>query len=152
MTVIMHKLAVAITSTIVVGSILVGLYIAGSPSEQRLVRLYKKRVSALSRLAKSVAYYRQRNDRMPENLEVLVDGQLLNGLPLDPENAEPYTLQVTENGGHRLCAKFSRPSVKQRENNFWDHPAGFHCFELSAAVDQKGQMVQPIMPSRNLVR
>ena len=148
----MNKWAVIITSTLVVGSILVGLYIAGSPSEQRLIRLDKKRVSALSGLATSVTVYRQRNDRMPENLEVLVDGQLLNILPLDPETAEPYSFQVTENGGYRLCAEFSRPSVKQRENNFWDHPAGFHCFGLSAAVDKKGQMVQPILPVRNLVR
>ncbi|MDA9352804.1 hypothetical protein N9Q86_02485 [Porticoccaceae bacterium] len=148
----MNKWAVIITSTLVVGSILVGLYIAGSPSEQRLIRLDNKRVSALGGFANSVYYYRQRTGRMPENLEDLVDGQMLSSLPLDPVTAEPYTLQVTENGGYRLCAEFSRPSVKQRENNFWDHPAGFHCFELSATVDKNGQMVQPIMPSRNLVR
>lgn len=130
----------------VAGAILVGLYLSGPPSEQRLLRLDEKRVADLSQLATSISFYRRQHDRMPEDQESLVDGQALNSLPLDPETNTAYVLHVIEGEEYQLCASFSRPSPKHRERHFWEHPSGPHCFSFSNTVDSSGHMVQPIIP------
>ena len=127
----------------VVGGVLAGLYLSGSPSEQRLLRLDEKRSNDLSQLARSISYYRQKHDQMPESLEDLVDGQMLNSLPLDPVTGAAYLLQLTEGDSYRLCANFARPSVQMGERQFWAHPSGLHCFTFSSAVDSSGRMLQP---------
>lgn len=144
------KWAASIASFTVVGAILAGLYIAGSPGEQRLIRLDDRRVSDLMRLTRSVSFYRQRYEKMPESLSVLVDGQLLRSLPLDPVTRETYRFKLTKADGYQLCAEFARPSIKHHEKDFWRHPSGLHCFSLSAAVDKSEPMVPPIMPLNGL--
>jgi hypothetical protein len=146
------KWAASIASLAVVAAILAGLYLTGSPREQRLLKLDERRVNDLMRLATSVSFYRQRYAKMPENLAVLVDGQLLRSLPLDPVTREAYRMQLTEEAGYRLCAKFARPSIKKYGQDFWQHSSGLHCFDLSAAADKNGSMGQSIMPFNRFAR
>ena len=137
---------------VTVAAILTGLYLTGSPKEQRLLKLDERRVNDLMRLATSVSFYRQRYEKMPEKLTVLVDGQLLRSLPLDPVTEEAYRMQLTEEAGYQLCAEFARPSVKKHKQEFWQHPSGLHCFDLSAATNKEGAIGQSIMPFSRLVR
>jgi hypothetical protein len=124
-----HRLAAAGSVLLVGIAIMAGLYFAGSPAEQRLLRLDMRRINDLRRLASVVSTYRTQTSRLPSNLDQLLDGRRLSQLPLDPETDALYGYEIEEDERFRLCARFSRASVGAG-NDFWDHEAGPQCFEF----------------------
>ena len=127
-----NRLITIASSAVVAVAILAGLYLSGSPAEQRLLRLDERRVSALMQLSYTISNYREESGRLPPELAVLVDGQRLRSLPADPQTGRVYTYEIAGADSYRLCAEFSRASVETVPADFWAHPAGKHCFELNA--------------------
>lgn len=119
---------------VVIGAIVVGLYLSGSPKEQRLLRLDERRVSDLINISHKISSYRRVREVMPDALTALVDGHVSRRLPVDPVTEASYLFEIVEGDNYKLCAEFSRVSKKHQAGDFWHHGAGLHCFELSAAA------------------
>jgi len=121
----------------VVAAVGVGLYLNGAPSELRLVRLDEQRVQDLRNLATAVDNYHERNALLPVELDQLDEADLWNmNRTSDPETREPYGYRVVDARSYDLCAVFHRASDEQEYDialpDFWNHPAGRHCFRFDA--------------------
>jgi len=125
------KIAALSGSLLVAVAVLVGLYLAGSPSEQRLLRFDERRVHDLQSISLSIQAHVDKADRLPDDLSELVDGQLLTKLPLDPVSQEAYVFELTSQNSYRLCAEFSRASDSIPEQDFWFQDGGYQCFNFA---------------------
>jgi hypothetical protein len=128
-----RNIAIA-ASAIVALVVLAGLWLAGSPAQQRLVRLDERRVADLAQLAGTISLHWERFARLPGELNELVDGQLLRALPGDPETATPYAYEIAAADAYRLCATFAGPSEAVPAGDFWAHREGRQCFSFRVGI------------------
>lgn len=125
-----HRIAAFAAVAVVGAAIAVGLYLSGSPAEQRLLRLDERRVADLRSLSNALGHHVAETGRLPETLDALVDGRRLTRLPTDPATDEPYAYVVTGSYAFELCADFSRESSASMQGDFWSHGAGRTCFSF----------------------
>jgi len=128
----MKVLAVAVVTV----SVVVGLVLVGSPSEERARKLDERRVDDLRRLSTAVDLYRSRRGSLPASLTEASretgDAQTEG----DPVTGRPYPYQVVGADTYELCAGFQRSSGnaegdrRNGEPAFWAHAAGQQCFRL----------------------
>lgn len=123
------RLALIGVVAVFVAAIVAGLVISGSPAEQRRLRADERRVSDLQQLSRAVERYYIQTERLPRELDTLVNGWISSGLPRDPETEAGYDYEITGDSTYRLCAEFARESAPGTEQ-FWSHRAGRHCYEL----------------------
>ena len=116
-------------------AVAVGLYISGSPAEQRLRRLDEQRIEDLRGLSAAIDEYRVENGVLPETLDDVVRSQRLRGIATDPVTESRYDYEIADNDQYRLCAEFSKPSEEQRDGDFWWHDAGRRCFTIAPRPD-----------------
>ena len=102
-----NRLAVIISSVAVAITVAVGLYLAGSPGEQRLFRTDERRMRDLGQIAVAVQMYWQQQQSLPVQLPDIVDGQQLDRLPADPATEAAYEYLPGEDR-FQLCAVFDR--------------------------------------------
>lgn len=124
----MNRIAAWASLVAVGAAVAAGLWLAGSPAEQRLLRLDDQRVADLGRLVRLLNLRWQATESLPAALDGLVDGQRLSRIPLDPETDAPYEYRTTGPGSYELCAVFSTPSRAEAAGSFWSHGAGRQCF------------------------
>ncbi|MEX2506737.1 MAG: hypothetical protein WD406_07445 [Pseudohongiellaceae bacterium] len=117
-------------SVLVVLVIAIGLYITGTPATQRALRLDQERVNGLRRTSNAISGYWHRTGDLPGNLEQLVDGIYMDALPVDPETGEPYEYTTLGAENFSLCSEFSLAYDSDEVTEFWQHPAGRHCFSF----------------------
>ncbi len=132
-----QRIAIIGTISVVASAVAVGLWLAGSPAEQRLLRLDQRRVYALMELARQAERRWQRDQRLPQTADELIDGQSLTRLPTDPATRQPYEYQVTAPREFEVCATFDRPSRPDQVSDFWSHEAGRRCFTFSVTEGQR---------------
>lgn len=113
---------------IVVSAIIAGLIVSGSPFEQRLLRADARRVSDIRQLAGSIERYFSDTERLPPDLETLVNGWASTGIPRDPETAQGYDYEIVGDRVYRLCAAFARDVSADTQPDFWAHGEGRHCY------------------------
>ncbi len=123
-----QRLAVVGSMAVVVAAVIGGLWLTGSPAEQRRLRLDEQRVNELVRLSNAAQRRWEREQRLLDAADDLVDGQLLTRLPTDPTTREPYEYRVTGPRRFEVCATFDRPSRPELAGDFWFHEAGHRCF------------------------
>ena len=127
----------AVASSIVVAAAVVaGLYLGGTPGEQRLVRFDLRRVSDLQSLSSAIDRRWESFEQLPATLDELVDGVLLKRMPLDPETGAPYVYEPIADNSYRLCATFSRATVDPRPGDFWVHEPGYRCFDFTLVASE----------------
>jgi hypothetical protein len=131
------RIITIVSSATVVVAVLAGLYLSGSPGEQRLLRLDERRVSDMLQLSYDISRYWEQSGRLPPELAALVDGQRLRRLPTDPQTELAYRYEIADMDSYRLCAEFSRPSIQAAPEDFWAHQAGTQCFELNVEPDSQ---------------
>jgi hypothetical protein len=119
----------------VVGAIVAGLFVMGSPAEQRQERFDARRVMDLRQLSYSVTARWTQTQRLPAGTPELVDGQSMTRLPVDPVSKAPYEYRVTGQRQFELCATFDRTSPTHELGDFWAHEPGRKCFSFD--VDAK---------------
>ena len=128
---------IAIGASIAVATaVLAGLYLSGSPREQRLLKLDDNRINGLLQLSGAIARYWEQTRQLPPDLAILVDGQRLRSLPVDPETGAMYSYEIIDTDLYRLCAEFSNTSLKTASEDFWAHEDGRQCFEVSAGPER----------------
>lgn len=118
----------------VVLAILTGLVISGTPGEQRLKRFDQKRVNDLRSLTYNIENHRNIYKSLPDSLEQLIGAgggyRSLDALPRDPETDMVYMYIIESENTYRLCAEFNRALNEQNHSAFWDHDAGYYCYEI----------------------
>ena len=126
-----------IATVVVLGSIIWGLTVLGSPRNQRLYRYDEQKVSDLQSLNGSVTNYYSLNGKLPETLKE-VDQGYYSSLT-DQQTGEPYEYKKKTDTTYELCAEFNKASREDESyarpyidyygyGSFSVHPEGFHCF------------------------
>ena len=131
-----NKPAAIGSSVIVLGALLIGLYVLGSPMEERFRRLDEQRVADLLQLSRAINRNFRFSDRLPTNLTDIVDGQLIRRLPIDLETEAMYQYEIIDIDSYRLCAEFSIASEEGNLDDFWSHSMGRECFDFKAQSDR----------------
>ncbi len=140
------RLLVVVAALVVVGSIIGGFFIIGSPMTQRNLRLDGERVNHLQTLQNEIINYWRQEHKLPDSLDNLKDR--ISGFVLyhDPVSAKPYEYRVTDKLSFELCAVFSGvthqgqaysyppPSPYMPQISNWEHGAGRTCF--ASNIDQ----------------
>lgn len=116
------------SAAVVVAAIVAGVFVMGSPAEQRAERLDARRVQDLRTLSYSLTGRWTQTQRLPVGTPELVDGQVMSRLPVDPVSKAPYEYRVTGRRQYELCATFDRTSPPHELGDFWAHEPGRECF------------------------
>ena len=127
-------------SVVILGIIVAGFTLSGSPFEQRRIRFDQQRVSNLQEIQYQVIDSWVAKGTLPASIDTLKSP--LTGFvpPLDPETNTPYEFRTTPPLTFTLCATFSTTSasaalnrgtmpVKPGSMDFWDHGVGKVCFD-----------------------
>jgi len=121
-----------------------GVWLMGSPAEQRARDLDKRRVSDLRDIADDVGAYFKHHERLPESLADLAGESGLHVTIRDPGTGREYDYQALEAGAYRLCAEFGRESEGEARRaaglglgpGYWYHGAGRQCFDLRVGTPE----------------
>ena len=130
-----HRIAAIGSSVVVIVSVLIGLYVSGAPSEQRLKRLDSQRISDLQEIVRAMGAYTWKTKTLPASLPDLVDGRRLSRLPSDPVTGIPYSYEVISASKYKLCARFDLPSEAYLTDDFWFHEQGQVCYAFEVERD-----------------
>ena len=124
-----------IVAVVVTAAIGVGIYILGSPAEERERRLDERRVQDLSGIASAVDLYWTRQTSVPSSLEALRTETGTGITTVDPATGAAYEFRPLKGEKYELCAVFegeSRDSGPGFDAGFWSHRAGRQCFQRAA--------------------
>lgn len=148
------------TSLFVAALLVSGLFLAGTPAEQRRVRFDSQRVSDLQSIQGEVVQHWINKASLPSSTEALRDSISGFVVPTDPETGVAYGYRVLSEYSFELCATFAtisdardrtnepygksvstaydasgRPLVSDLEGS-WTHTAGRSCFERTIDPDR----------------
>ena len=139
------RMAWRVVSTIlVVGSIILGFAILGSPRTQRLYKYDEQKVSDLQNINNSIITYYSMNNKLPATLAEATTQGYFYGSEFDPQTGSPYEYKKKDQVFYELCAEFNKPSRKREElgvsvarfgGSAWTHPEGYYCFIESVSPD-----------------
>ncbi len=137
-----------VASVLVLGMLALGFLLAGSPAEQRQVRMDERRVNDLAGIDNQTKEYWRLKRALPASLEELKNSPVVYGFfAQDPQTQEAYDYAVTGELSFRLCAAFDRPTsdfrkLGARPNPYqgevgsdWVHGAGKTCFDRTIDPD-----------------
>jgi len=130
---------------VVVVAIVSGFFIAGSPQNQRVVRLDERRTQDLSLLQSHIINYWQKKNELPQNLNQVANDILGIVIPKDPKTGLSYEYSKLGSLKFELCATFETSSLDQNTNRSkvvpamypypggeiqtWQHEAERACFQ-----------------------
>lgn len=139
------KLAAISAAVVLLVSIASGFWIAGTPAQQRGVRLDEQRVNDLMSMQNQIVNYVQTKGELPSDVAALTEWT--GPLATDPATEADYIYSKTSETTFQLCAEFSstldediyqdyygytypEKSVPQLiGGSSWKHPAGNYCFD-----------------------
>ncbi len=139
-----------VSVVIIIGSIILGFSVIGSPQTQRERRYDSERANDLQSIQWQVVNYYQQKASIPATLELLNDPLSGFEVPVDPETGTAYEYRVIGQSAlaFELCANFSQeslvsqdnylakpmmyePSISARYPETWEHGSGRTCFSRS---------------------
>lgn len=133
-----------VVSVAVLGSVVYGFFLIGSPAHQRALRLDNQRVNDLQNIQSQIINYWQQKEKLPEKIADLSNS--INGFvpPIDPETNTSYEYAVKEPLVFELCAVFKTenngnnvynrsipttyPKSLDAYSQNWPHNIGHACF------------------------
>jgi hypothetical protein len=131
-----------IALVMILGSIIWGFNVIGSPRSQRMYKYDSQRVTDLQGIDSMVVNYYATQHSLPGSIEASVS--TLNTsyyiIPTDPETHSNYVYTKTSDLTYNLCANFKKSSPEQNKPNVymrplgyqsWQHGAGYFCFNQS---------------------
>jgi hypothetical protein len=131
------------TSIIILGSIIWGFAVIGSPQTQRLIRYDEQKVSDLQNIQWQVVNYWQSKGSLPNELSQLEDPISGFMIPQDQQQTgSSYGYNKTGAMSFELCADFNlemklgnrsmampaEPYMMNGKTESWDHSIGRQCF------------------------
>jgi hypothetical protein len=119
-------------------SLMLVLWIAGNPFNQRLVRLDRQRVSDLRSLQGAISRFHKKEKRLPDSLSELKNSpDSYIERPADAITKKPYLYKQIDKTSYRLGAVFDLASPVADDSNarsrdgFYQHDAGLQTFDLN---------------------
>ena len=129
-------------SVVMLGAIVAGMWVMGSPSHQRALRLDAVRGSNLGTISMRLSMHWHAHKQLPQTLAELTPPFVVK----DPVTDQPYVYTPTGRTTYRLCANFDAASEKEGASfgyilgasRRWDHASpGQHCFDLNVDGDMQ---------------
>lgn len=130
-------------SVVMLAAIVAGMWVMGSPSHQRALRLDAVRGGNLGMISTRLSMHWHAHKQLPQSLAELTPPFVVK----DPVTDQPYVYTTTGPSTYRLCANFDAASEKEGTSfgyiagasRRWDHAsAGQHCFDLNAEGGMQG--------------
>jgi len=124
---------------IVATAVVAGLIVVGSPGNERMRRLDKRRVEDLDGIHNALNKYWAKYESLPASLERLQDSPDTTANIRDPLTSQPYAYTIVSAKTYELCAEFQRDSgdIDSGRSDFWSHAAGRRCFRIEAVANRK---------------
>lgn len=128
---------------IILGSVIWGFSVLGSPRTQQLLRYDEQKVNDLQNMNNQVINYYSGKGVLPKTIQELQNLNYYVAQNVDPQTQKPYEYQKTSDTTYNLCAEFNKASDDKNINGnmtapipiyypyggtTWTHPAGHHCF------------------------
>ncbi len=132
-------------AVIVIGAIVWGFSVLGSPRTQQLYKYDEQKVSDLENMNSQIMSYYYNKGSLPKSLEDMNSNYYI--VKIDSQTNKPYEYQKTGTTTYNLCAEFNKTSIDNGYPNgvsFWKHPAGQHCFSQTVNPDN----IYPKIPVR----
>jgi hypothetical protein len=129
------SLLLGASATAVITAVVAGLFIIGSPMEERARRIDDRRVADLQGIAAATDLYWTRHSRLPASLDDLTAEPGVRIRTGDPTSSEIYGYQSVDSTHYEMCATFERESGEissDPASNLWAHGSGRQCFQLAA--------------------
>lgn len=132
------KILTLLVIVTILGSIITGFFIVGTPKEQRNRRFDDRRVGDLQSLQVQIINFWMQKDKLPESLNDLKVDIAGYYIPQDPDTNKDYEYFVTDDLNFNLCADFTSSDKDDNLNSMekygyrqenWQHEAGRVCFE-----------------------
>ena len=133
-----RKIWRVVAAVIVLGSIVSGFSVLGSPYTQRLYKYDDQKVNDLININSEINNYYNTKGVLPKNLADLNETAYYLSL-VDSQTKKAYEHEKVSETSYRLCAEFNKSSKDEAKSTVaypmagisWTHPAGRHCFEQS---------------------
>jgi len=133
-----RKVWTGVSLVIILGSIIWGFSVLGSPRAQQLLKYDQQKVSDLQNINNQItSYYTNNKGSLPKTLEEMANGNYYV-YQSDPQTQKPYEYVKTTETTYNLCADFNKASDNTNtltpysypygEVTTWTHPAGHYCF------------------------
>ena len=126
---------------VVLGSVVGGMMLIGSPMMQRDLRIDNQQVSDLSSISQSALSYWQQTKKIPATLDEMENDLGWYQIPKSPEGQPAYEYVPVSDLSFKVCATFKRESTDDinanvmyqgqgfvEEGEQWKHKAGYTCF------------------------
>lgn len=144
-----QKIWAIASAVVVIGSIVWGFSVLGSPATQRLYKYDDQKVNDLMNLSSAVeSFYLQKN-ALPKDLnELSTLGYGFNSIDSQTQKSYEYIKNGTLK--YSVCAEFNKDSLTkdpaQRPVGYisWSHPEGRYCFERTINPNNYSKIV-PVM-------
>lgn len=140
-----------VAGVLVIGSIVAGFSVLGTPQSQRALRYDSQKVSDLQNIQWQIVNYWQQKGSLPSTLVQLQDPISGFVAPVNPQTKAQYEYAKTGTLSFNLCADFSKPSQaingsmpriaypepmgKPGVSDSWEHDAGRKCFDRTIDPD-----------------
>ena len=121
---------------IILGSIVWGFAVLGSPATQRLYKYDEQKVNKLTGINSEIANYYSAKGVLPRTLaDITAVSHYLT--VTDSQTGKPYEYEKKNDTTYNLCAEFnkasnekdkSKPTFQYPYGVSWTHPAGRYCF------------------------
>lgn len=132
-----------IAGVIVIGSIIWGFAVLGSPRTQRLIKYDQQKVNDLQNINNRVTNFYADKGYLPKNMEEAMSYENYYVTQVDSQTQKPYEYEKINETTYNLCADFNKASNNETRNGkmmsapirdpystrSWVHPAGRYCFE-----------------------
>ncbi len=126
-----------VAGVLVLGAIISGFAILGSPRTQKLYRYDERKVNDLTDIKFSIENYYSQKGVLPVTItEAAAEGY---GIVLsDPQSNLPYEYEKIDERNYNLCAEFNKELPVANPETYtipypgyqtWTHPAGHYCFK-----------------------
>jgi hypothetical protein len=148
-----NKTFAGIVALIIIGSIVGGFTVIGSPVKARLMRFDDRKLNDLSSIQGQITHFWQQKEGLPQSLSDLNDPLINYVVPVNPESKQPYEYKVLTPTSFRLCTEFNFPSDEKRVVRYegymsmpypmddatfynWMHKEGYQCFDRTIDPDK----------------
>jgi hypothetical protein len=127
----------AVATGAVVGGLIAGFWVLGTPGRQRQISADRQRIEDLQAVA-DILHQQSQQSLDQEEAYTLPDTLTDSENRTDPVSNQPYTYQRLSDQTYQLCADFATDSSTYAFGNrrptanaeHWEHPEGTHCFEF----------------------
>lgn len=119
------KILAVICVIVVLGSIIVGFFIVGTPMEQRNRRMDDQRIQDLQVIQGQIIEYWINKKTLPQNLDLLKSDITGFNTPTNPDTKLPYIYQIKGELEFELCAEFITDDAKYPEFDAKDYPRSY---------------------------